>query len=455
MKIRQFPPPHYTDFDIFNPKIQEQGNKDYLLWLKQNPSLKRPLQDPMVITNKKTKGSDVVTLDDSDSDTGAETDGTNSKNLDKICHDVPKLKLAALEGLVIKKVTENGSHNDATDEKLLETDTSYVNQSEETNSAEVNNESVDSDIIEIDLSNENNEQQSENTGNANGQLTIASVESQPMVKIENDIITDDVSDSDDDDIQVLEQKLAASKIERGRGRLYVETDKSSVTSKNKVVNVAKRSSVYIPSQREEYFKQTLVNDIHVDTVTLDDSGSDNDSDDQVTIINNDHGSLTKIQNESMNVLAPDIVNLEDSDNDSSVECSIIDGGNNSKATESVITTTKYKSLAVKVMSQREEFLLSQNKSGKINNIAESFPLPQQTESLAANTKKTEFVRSQREEFLLAQRERGSRRCYIASVHKKMLSKEGRKRKRIERHEILEEAKIQRLEGSLEPSDNTS
>ena len=59
------------------------------------------------------------------------------------------------------------------------------------------------------------------------------------------------------------------------------------------------------------------------------------------------------------------------------------------------------------------------------------------------------------EFLLAQMERGSRRCYIASVHKKMLSKEGRKRKRIERHEILEEAKIQRLEGSLEPSDNTS
>ena len=37
----------------------------------------------------------------------------------------------------------------------------------------------------------------------------------------------------------------------------------------------------------------------------------------------------------------------------------------------------------------------------------------------------------------------------------MLSKERRKRKRIERHEILKEARIQRSDGSLEPSDNKS
>ena len=62
--------------------------------------------------------------------------------------------------------------------------------------------------------------------------------------------------------------------------------------------------------------------------------------------------------------------------------------------------------------------------------------------------------SEDKEFLVAQREKG-RRGYIASVDKKLQAKEDRKRKRVERHEMLKNAEIQRCESASEPPQITS
>ena len=397
MKIRQFPEPHHTDYSIFNPKIQEMGAKDFEIFKKQMPSLKRAQGEPGNEERKKKRldaDADIVTLEDSDEEEAGPA------------HHHPTLKLARLEGLLVQKLPETPPSTnvpDAVDE------TGYVSQSQTMDIPDSgNNESrnLDNPVIppndDIVLDDSTNSDIVEVTCEAgivsipDQELDIKNFQSSMMVQNGDD-------DSDDDDILVLEQKLAASRQERGDVRHYLETDKATSRSSRRVIGSAKRASVYIPSQRDEYMRQNEApanrGGDSVEMVTLDDSESDSD----------EGLRRSRPAEEEIHAPAPDIVNVESDSDDEEVDaCSnSIDAEPDVKVPEKNHTyKSKYttsipaKKTNLNVRSQREEFILKLKESGKVQEVRsqrEEFLL------LSRETKVKE-VRSQKEEFLLASKE---------------------------------------------------
>ena len=422
MKIRQFPEPHHTDYSIFNPKIQEMGAKDFEIFKKQMPSLKRAQGEPGNVERKKKRldtEADIVTLEDSDE----EEEGPTSH---------PTLKLARLEGLLVQKLSETPPSTnvpDAVDE------TGYVSQSQTTDAyipdMEKNeSRSFDNPVIpppndDIVLDDSTNSDIVEVTCEAgivaipDQQLDTKNVQASMMVQNGDD-------DSDDDDILVLEQKLAASRQERGDVRHYLETDKATSKSSRRVVSCAKRASVYIPSQRDEYMRQHEApanrSGDSVEMVTLDDSESDSDegvrrvkpAEEYVSHVRDSESQQDEDSDKTDDIVeihapAPDIVNVESDTDDEEVDaCSnSIDAEPDVKVPEKNHTyKSKYttsipaKKTNVNVRSQREEFILKSKESGQVQEVRsqrEEFLL------LSRETKVKE-VRSQREEFMLASRE---------------------------------------------------
>jgi len=413
MKIRQFPEPHHTDFSIFNPKIQEMGARDYELLVKQMPSLKRPQESNNMQQeeNKKrrTEEAELVILEDSDEEETPET-------------VPPQLKLASIAGLVIEKVVEDDTRNMmAGGEADGDQDTGYVSQSHSSKSV------VGGELGETSIATDPSE---------GSTSEVVDVTEEDDVEIEPEVVTetpdvkvfplaridtndDDISDDDDDDIMVLEQKLAASRKELGTDRHYLETDKATSKNKKNVVNSAKRAAVYIPSQRDEYLKQSVQNDnyadgsdYNVEMVTLDDSESD--SEDRMTTVTSFmhlKGRISlgghrvrdsELQHDGrsddiveVRAPAPDIVNIDSDDDEEELQSvsSTLDAepdkhhsspvlNKSNKVTQAVNQKPKYKTVErtsnLKVRSQKEEFLLAARAAGR-----------------------SEEVRSQRQEFLLA------------------------------------------------------
>ena len=288
--------------------------------IKQMPSLKRPQPDSSDADNpgKKLKEADVVTLEDSDED---EDDGVNTR-------------LESLSGIQIQRIeteTEEVSVSDKIVNNITDNDKEIVVD--------------DDDTIDINHSRDNETTQ------------------------------DVISDSDeDDDIQVLEQRLAASRQMLGTGRRYLETEKAT-TSKIKRVVSSKRQSVYIPSQRDEYLKQQQEGEGEdtVQMVTLDISSSSED-DETHDDLKNLRESTESQQDEvpdkiddivEIPVPAPDIVNIDsnDSDDDEKQTSSSVD---NEPDIEPIRKKSFVKDKMI-VRSQREEFLLV----GKLNQRTES------------------------------------------------------------------------------------
>ena len=425
MKIRQFPEPHYTDYSIFNPKIQEMGAKDFEIFKKQMPSIKRTLGEPLNDKRKKKRlDTDIVTLEDSDEEEKETT------------HPPPVLKLAQLEGLLVHRVSEPESQRDSEE-------TGYVSQSQTMDASRFdfgNHESrslvnhVISSNEDIVLDDSNNSDIVEVTREAG---IVAIPDPEPVEQLDNknfqaSMAVEDDDGESDDDIQVLEQKLAASRQERGDVRHYLETEKATSRGSKRVISSAKRASVYIPSQRDEYMRQHEPSAQHsgdnVEMVILDDSESDSEEgekrlqgeEEYVRSSDVRHGRDSETQQDEdsdknddiveVHAPAPDIVNIEsDTDEEEVDACSnSIDAEPDAKEpVKSYAYKSKYRSVPAKktnlnVRSQREEYNLTskEKETGKVQQIRS------QREEFLITSRETKVreVRSQREEFLLASRE---------------------------------------------------
>ena len=225
------------------------------------------------------------------------------------------MKLASIEGLVIQKVVEPLQNSGEVQKNSKSVDTSYVSQieafkqaeSDDNNQQSEANISYSCDVIELD------DEEPVNVNSLGNERTGLSIDFVSTVaKVEADVNTV-ISDDEDDDIMVLEQKLAAARQQLGSGRHYLETSKASSRAGNKVLGssryfllkiamtfllkvifiITRRAAVYIPSQRDEYIRHAGIDsdeesDNHeVEMVTLDDSESDREDkfeDDAVTII---------------------------------------------------------------------------------------------------------------------------------------------------------------------------
>ena len=437
MKIRQFPEPHHTDYSIFNPKIQEMGAKDFEIFKKQMPSIKRtlPLGEPPNDERKKKRldtDADIVTLQDSDEEEKGPT------------HPPPALKLAQLEGLLVQRVplpTINTKVPDSVQCQRDSEETGYVSQFQTMDASLFdlgNNESrsLENHVIssneDIVLDDSNNSDIVEVTKEA-GIVAIPepeSVEQLDNKNFQSSIVVEDDDGESDDDIQVLEQKLATSRRERGDARHYLETDKATSRGSKRVISSAKRASVYIPSQRDEYMRQhepsAQFSGDNVEMVILDDSESDSEErekrlqgeEEYVRSSDVKHGRDSETQQDEdsdknddiveVHAPAPDIVNIEsDTDEEEVDACSnSIDAEPDAKEpAKSYSYTSKYRSIPAKktnlnVRSQREEYNLTSKEDGKLKQIRS------QREEYLFTSRETKVieVRSQREEFLLASRE---------------------------------------------------
>ena len=442
MKIRQFPEPHHTDYSIFNPKIQEMGAKDFEIFKKQMPSLKRAQGEQLNEERKKKRlntETDIVTLEDSDE----EEIGPSHP---------PTLKLARLEGLLVQKLPEPPPHS--VQLQGGEDETGYVSQSQTIDASPSDLGSLENPVInpndDIVLDDSTNSDIVEVNREA-GVLAIPDPELVEKLDIKNFqasvVLHNGDDESDDDDILVLEQKLAASRQERGDVRHYLETDKATSRGSKRVISCAKRPSVYIPSQRDEYMRQhepsANSGGDSVEMVTLDDSESDSDegmrrerpAEHYVRHPEVSHFRDSETQQDEdsdknddiveVHAPAPDIVNIEsDTDDDEVDVCSnSIDAEPDSKVPEKDHTyKSKYISVPAKkanlnVKSQKEEFMLKSKENGKLLEVRsqkdEFLLISRETKAKEVRTQKEEFllasgefqkiqeVKSQREEFLLA------------------------------------------------------
>ena len=199
MKVRQHPEPSEAEYSIFEPKIQEKGEKDYKIFQTQQKAqmarrAQQQIKRPIVSSengnaNKKLKEAEVVTLESSDDEDENEKQNTGE--------NVPVLQpqqVSQLRGVVIEKVVS---------------------------------------------------QKEENT--------------LPIVPEKKE--KEEESDSDDD-ILILEQKLASAREESGSNRTYMERVKATGESqsskeriKKSLTNAQKRPGVNIISQREEYMRR--------------------------------------------------------------------------------------------------------------------------------------------------------------------------------------------------------
>ena len=391
MKIRQFPEPHHTDYSIFNPKIQEMGAKDFEILSKQMPSLNRVQEDSLNENGKKRRleDTDVVTLEDSDEEEETTT-------------PPPNLKLARIEGLIVQKIAAPSTN-------VPHDETGYVSQSQPQVASMVDfvTPPVDDNSLLAGSSSSDIVEVTRDAGIVAIPVPIESMDKKDFQV--STIVQNGEDESDDDDIQVLEQKLAASRQELGNVRHYLETDKATSRSK-KVINSVKRASVYIPSQKEEYMRQhelsrTLSRNCEdsVEMVTLDDSESDSEErlSGEVTVTNSGRSldfspardSETQHDEDpdmndgvEMHAPAPDIVNIESDTDEEEVDACRNSIDAEPDTHDAVTFKNKYRSIPtnkgnLKVRSQREEFLLT-----------------------FSETERVREVKSQREEFLIASKE---------------------------------------------------
>ena len=333
MKIRQHPQPSESEYSIFNQKIQEMGMKEFAT---QRDRMKRPLESPSnkqtaAAANFKKKRSEIVTLDSSDSD-------EETRN--------PQIHPVSLSGLAGTNL-----------EISRVTDTSYVSQIENildeksfTECPKMTTAIQDYDIPEVFVS---------DSSIANNSARDSTIE-----------LDDDIDSSDDDDILVLEQKLALSWQQVGGSPRYVEREKAG--RRNQVVGCEKRRSVYIPSQQDEYLKQSKLQPDEaveaVETVTLD---SEEEGDPDICDIKKTVWLSKRFVKTPVSDLesggsenAPNIVILESEDDDDIVEVSSsVHPGENAGRKDSV-----ERRVVGVVRSQREEFLLAAAQEERLRKV---------------------------------------------------------------------------------------
>ena len=200
----------------------------------------------------------------------------------------------------------------------------------------------------------------------------------------------DLEDEDDDDIFVLEQKLALSWQEGGGGGKYLEREKAQAPGNQLIAE--KRPSIYIPSQRDEYLRRSKVRtEEPVETVTLD---SESDQEDQRDTCQMKKGRLSKTHTKHRTSLpqltpegkkaldnAPNIVIIDDEDDNEIVEVSKNDETELGSAMNADLKIglgeAQIKVLTLKdsvrrieqtaapvVRSQREEFILAAAKAAE-------------------------------------------------------------------------------------------